>query len=136
MSTVAAERAAVLAPLRDWLRTEDTVAGARVYAHGLPQAATLPAVVLTKIGLTPDGTATEQTMVQADCWANKGEAGVAEHLAAEIKTLLETSPPEQLPDSTVRFLGARIESEVSLPDPDDGTPRHVVTAIVTTLVVA
>lgn len=136
MSTVAAPRAAVVAPLRDWLRDEDTAAGARVWAHGLPASPTFPAVALYKVGLTPDGTTTEQTLIQADCWADRGQAADAEALAAEVKTAFEqVVPGTQLGTSTVRILGASIEGEVALPDPDDGTPRYSVTALVTTKVV-
>ena len=71
MSTIAGPRAAVLAPLRDWARTLGTAAGSRVYAHGLPQAPTFPCVSLTKVGLVPDGTVTEQTLIQADCFAGE-----------------------------------------------------------------
>lgn len=135
-STVAAPRAAVLAPLRDWLRDQGTLAGERVYAHGLPAEPTLPAVSLTKIGLSPDGTVTERTLVQADCWHNRGQAALAEQLAAEVKTALEQAVPgTQLGSSTVRLMGADIEAEAALPDPDDGTPRYVLTALVTTKVV-
>lgn len=137
MSTVAAPRAAVLAPLRDWLRTKSTAAGTRVYAHGLPQSPTFPAVSLTKVGLSPDGTVTERTLVQADCWAAQGQAAAAEALAAEVKTALEQAVPgTQLGSSTVRLMGASIEGEAALPEPGDGTPRYVVTALVTTKVVA
>jgi hypothetical protein len=45
-------------------------------------------------------------------------------------------PGTPLGDSNVRLLGASIEAEAALPDPDDGDPRYVVTALVTTKVVA
>jgi hypothetical protein len=119
------------------MRTLSTSAGARVYAHGLPQSPTFPCVSLTKVGLTPDGTVTEQTMIQADCFAARGQAADAEELAAEVKNAFEqVVPGTQLGSSTVRLMGARIEGEVALPDPDDGTPRYVVTAIAATKVVA
>lgn len=138
MSTVAAPRAAVLGPLRDWLRGQTTDAGARVYAHGLPQHPTFPAVQITKVGLAADGTTTERTLIQLDCWTSVEQgAADAETLAAQIKTCLEQATPgTQLGTSNVRLLGAQIEAEAALPDPTDGTPRHVVTALVTTLVVA
>lgn len=135
MSTVTAPRAAVLGPLRDWLRTTGTTAAGRVYAHGLPQSPTFPCVGLTKVGLTTGG-ATEQTLVQADCWAARGQGAAAETLAAEVKTALEqVVPGTQLGSSAVRLMGASIEAEAALPDPDDGTARYVVTATVTTKVV-
>jgi hypothetical protein len=72
-----------------------------------------------------------------NCWAAKGNAADAEELAAAVKTALEqVTPGAQLGTSSVRLLGASIEGEVALPDPDDGTPRYVVTALVTTKVVA
>lgn len=136
MSTIAAPRAAVLAPLRDWLRTKGTDAGARVYAHGLPAEPTFPAVSLTKVGLTADGTVTERTLIQADCWAARGQAAAAETLAAQVKTALEqVTPGTQLGDSDVYLMRAQIEGEVALPDVD-GTPRYVVTALVVTKVTA
>jgi hypothetical protein len=127
----------MLAPLRDWLRTQGTLAGSRVWAHGLPADAALPSVVVTKVGLVTDNTVTEQTMVQVDCWAAKGDARIAEQLAAEVKNaLLQAVPSTQLGSSTVRLMGASIEGEVALHDADDGTARYSVTAIVTTKVVA
>lgn len=132
MSTVAAPRVAVLGPLRDWLRTQSLSVGARVYAHRLARDATLPAVTLTKIGLTPDGTTTEQALVQFDCWATSDLQ--AEELAAELKTCLEQAGP--VTSGGVRFHGTQIEAEVALPDPDDGTPRYVVAALVVTSVTA
>lgn len=136
MSTIAAPRAAVLAPLRDWMRTKSTDAGARIYAHGLPAEPTFPAVSLTKVGLTADGTVTERTLIQADCWAARGQAAAAETLAAQVKTCLEqVTPGTQLGDSTVYLMRAQIEGEVALPDVD-GTPRYVVTALVVTKVTA
>jgi hypothetical protein len=133
VSTVAAPRTAVLGPLRDWMRTTGTTAAARIYAHGLPATPTFPCVSLTKVGLSPDGTATERTLIQADCWAAKGQAAAAEALAAEIKTVLEQAAPGTAM-GTVRLMGASIEAEAALPDPDDGTPRYAVTALVTTKV--
>jgi hypothetical protein len=119
------------------MRTQPTSAGGRVYASGVPQSPTFPCVSLTKVGLVTDGTVTEQSMVQADCWAAKGQAAAAETLAAEVKNVLEQATPgTQLGSSTVYLMGARIEGEVALPDPDDGTPRYVVTAIVATKVAA
>lgn len=136
MSTIAAPRAAVLAPLRDWMRDEGTDAGARIYAHGLPAEPTFPAVSLTKVGLTADGTVTERTLIQADCWAARGQAAAAETLAAQVKTALEqVTPGTQLGDSDVYLMRAQIEGEVALPDVD-GTPRYVVTALVVTKVTA
>jgi len=132
MSTIAAPRAAILGPLRDWLRAQSLTVGQRIYAHRLARDATLPAVSLTKIGLSPDGTTTERALVQFDCWAtNDAEA---EALAAEVKTTLETAAP--FTSDGVRFHGAQIEAEVALPDPDDGDPRYVVTALVVTSVTA
>lgn len=137
MSTVAAPRAAVLAPLRDWLRTKSTAAGARVYAHGLPAEPTLPAVSLTKVGTSADGTVTERTLIQADCWAARGQAAAAEALAAQVKTAFEqVVPGTQCGTSTVYLMGAQIEGEVALPDPDDATPRYSVTILVVTKVTA
>lgn len=146
MSTVAGPRAAVVGPLRDWLRTvtgvtaltgtDATIGQESIYAAGLGSGHTFPAVVITKVGLTPDGTTTEQTLVQFDCWAARGNAAAAEALAAAVKTALEqVTPGTQLGSSTVRLMGANIEAEVALPDPDDGTPRYVVTALATTKVV-
>jgi hypothetical protein len=134
MSTVAGLRMPVLAGFRDWLRTLSTTAGTRVYAHGLPASPTFPAVVLTKVGLVTDGTVTEQTMIQADCWADRGKANDAEILAAEVKNALEQVTPGTQA-GLVQILGATIEGEVALHDADDATARYAVTAIITTKVV-
>jgi hypothetical protein len=144
MSTVAAPRAAVLGPLRDWLRdvtavaslcgTDTNLAEPSIYAGGLASGATFPAVVVTKVGLSPDGTSSERHLIQLDCWADA--ARDAEELAAEVKTALEqVVPGTQLGSSDVRLWGATIEAEVALPDPDDGTARFVITANATTTVV-
>ena len=148
MSTITATRAAVLGPLRDWLRTvtavatltgtDATLAKESIYAGGLGSGHVMPAVVLTKVGMSSVPGVTESHLIQADCWASKaqGEAQ-AEALAAAVKTAFEqVTPGTQLGSSTVRLLGASIEAEVALPDPDDGTHRYVVTALVTTKVVA
>ena len=145
MSTVAAPRAAAVGPVRDWLRattsvaslcgTDDGLSQPSVYAHNLGSGAEMPAVVVTKVGLSPDGTVTERHLLQFDCWASKAQgAGEAEALAAAVKTALETDLPAT--SDGVRLWGASIEAEVALPDPDDGQPRYVVTALVTTSVVA
>jgi hypothetical protein len=147
MSTVTAPRAAVLGPVRDWLRdttavatlcgTDTTLTEPSIYAGGLATSAVLPAVVLTKVGLGADGTTTENHLVQFDCWASKADgAADAEALAAAVKTALESATGVALGASSVRLLGAQIEAEVALPDPDDGTPRYVVTATLTTTVVS
>lgn len=147
MSTITAPRAAMLAPLRDWLRDQSAVATLcgtdaglnepSIYAGGIGSGAVLPAIVITKVGLVGGPAVTEQTLVQFDCWAAKGNGAAAEELAAALKTALEqVTPGTQLASSTVRLLGAAIEAEAALPDPDDGTPRHVVTALVTTKVVS
>lgn len=145
MSTVTATRAAVTGPLRDWLRDQTTVSTLcgtdpvlnepSIYAGGLAANAVLPAVVVSKVGLATGATSTESHLVQLDCWADRGQAANAETLAAAVKTALESAVNQLLGTSTVRLLGATIEAEAALPDPDDGTPRFVVTASVTTTVV-
>lgn len=147
MSTLTAPRAAVTGPLRDWLRnqyditslcgTDPVLNEPSIYAGGLASNAVLPAVVVSKVGLGADGTSTETHLIQIDCWADRGQAANAEALAAAVKTVLESvTPGTVLGSSFVRLLGATIEAEAALPDPDDGTPRYVVTASVTTTVVA
>ena len=145
MSTVTATRAAVTGPLRDWLRDQTSVSSLcgtdpvlnepSIYAGGLAANAVLPAVVVSKVGLGTGATSTESHLVQLDCWADRGQAANAEALAAAVKTALESAVNQLLGTSTVRLLGAAIEAEAALPDPDDGTPRFVVTASVTTTVV-
>lgn len=146
MSTVTAPRAAVTGPLRDWFRdqydvtslcgTDPVLNEPSIYAGGLASNAVLPAVVVSKVGLAADGTTTERHLIQFDCWADRGQAAAAEALAAAVKTALEQATPSTvLGTSFVRLLGAQIEAEAALPDPDDGTPRYVVTASVTTTVV-
>ena len=147
MSTITATRAAVTGPLRDWLRsqyditslcgTDPVLNEPSIYAGGLAGGAVLPAVVVTKVGLNSGATTTETHLLQFDCWADRGQAANAETLAAAVKTALESATPGTvLGTSFVRLLGAAIEAEAALPDPDDGTPRYVVTASVTTTVVA
>lgn len=136
MSTISGPRAAVLGPLRDWLRDEALSVGPRVYAHGLPQDASFPAVSATIVGLNVDNTVTSQTLVQFDCWADRGRGAQAEELAADIQnTLLQAVPGTQLGTSTVRLMDASIEGLAPLHDEDDGAARYVVTALVTTKVV-
>jgi hypothetical protein len=144
MTTITAPRAAVTGPLRDWLRDQTAVASLcgtdpvlnepSIYAGGLAHDAVLPAVAVTKVGLGAAATTTEDHLIQFDCWAPRGQAANAETLAAAVKTTLEAVVRTPLGNSTVRLLGATIEAEAALPDPDDGTPRYVVTATLTTTV--
>lgn len=146
MSTVAAPRAAVTGPVRDWLRDQTSVTTLcgtdpvlnepSIYAGGLASGHVLPAVTITKVGLSPDGTTTERHLLQFDCWAGRGQAATAEALAAAVKTAIEQVTPGTALGSSVRLWGASIEAEVALPDPDDGAPRYVVTALLTTTVVS
>ena len=71
--------------LRDWLRTEALACGEAVYAGGLPQAVTLPALVITAVGGTVAEPVLEGTY-QFDAWADTGPAAAA--LAGDLISLL------------------------------------------------
>lgn len=116
--------------IRDWLRTESLACGTAVYAGGLPQAVTLPALTVTAVG----GAVVEPVLegqYQFDAWADTGPAAAA--LAAELISLLVSTPPTVIA-TTVRFLGATCQAPIATPDPSDpDVYRYIVTAQVVTI---
>lgn len=116
--------------LRDWLRTEALACGEAVYAGGLPQAVTLPAVAVTAVGGTVVEPVLEGTY-QFGAWADTGPAAAA--LAGELISLLVSTPPTVIA-SGVRFAGATCQAPIASPDPSDpDVYRYVVTAQVVTI---
>ena len=116
--------------IRDWLRTKGLDCGARVYAGGLPQAVTLPALVITAVGGTVAEPVLEGTY-QFDAWADTGPAAAA--LAGDLISLLVSTPPTVIATG-VRFLGATCQAPIATPDPSDpDVYRYVVTAQVVTI---
>ncbi len=116
--------------LRDWLRTKGLDCGEAVYAGGLPQAVTLPALVVTAVG----GAVVEPVLegvYQFDAWADTGPAAAA--LAADLISLLVSTPPTVIATG-VRFLGATCQAPIATPDPSDpDVYRYTVTAQVVTI---
>lgn len=122
-------RRPVMAPLRDWLRAHPSIS-ADVWVGSLPkEGASLPAVVLTRVGDGPPAEWLQSPLVQADCISEDGPT--AEALAAAVETALHVAAPETVlgtaPDA-IRLMGAETLSTVALPDPDDTRrQRYVVT---------
>lgn len=115
--------------LRDWLRDAALACGARVYAGGLPDTVTLPALAIHRVGGGIDEPL-DLGVYQFDAWAATGPA--AESLAYELVSLLISTAPTDI-DGT-RFAGATVESVVAAPDP--AVPdqyRYAVTAQVVTV---
>ena len=118
--------------LRDWLRTVPgvvAVAAQRVYIGPMPQAAPLPAVVVTRIGGGIADLPLDGVGVQLDCWAQTGVA--AEALAAAVCRAVLSTLPETTMGDGLTWMGGTITSITWLPDPRDGTPRYVVRANLT-----
>lgn len=106
----------VVTALRDWLRTQDTAAEARVYSGSLPDGAALPALMVRRVG---DGTPAEwltRPLIQLDAVAASG--GAAETLAAEVEQLLATTAEHTEITEGLLFMGAEALSTVEVPDPD------------------
>lgn len=117
-----------LAPLRDWLRahaTFDTSPANQVYVGGLPTGIDGESVVLNRVGGTNSGPV-DLPLIQFDVRADTGSACAA--LAAELKSLLVSTPASTALTSTLHFMGATVESDVWSPDQPGDTPRRVITA--------
>lgn len=116
--------------IRDWLRTQGLSCDEAVYAGGLPQAVTLPALTVTAVG----GAVVEPVLegqYQFDAWADTGPAAAA--LAAELISLLVSTAPTVIATG-VRFLGATCQAPIANPDPSDpDVYRYIVTAQVVTI---
>lgn len=116
--------------IRDWLRTKSLACGEAVYAAGLPQAVTLPALVVTAVG----GSVVEPVLegvYQFDAWATTGPAAAT--LAGQLISLLVSTPSTDI-GGGVRYLGATCQAPIATPDPSDpDVYRYVVTAQVVTI---
>lgn len=121
----------VTTPLRDWLRastTFDTAPANQIYAGGLPTGITGESIVLIRVGGFDDGSF-DRPLIQFDVRAATGTA--AEALAANLKSLLVSTPANTALTATLRFMGATVESDVWSPDQPGDTPRYVITTEIT-----
>lgn len=135
-------RLAFTGPYRDWLRTltavtsllADGAPSHGVYASAvLPKTAALPAICVQVVGPAATSNHLDGRLVQHDIWA--ADAVDCDEIEAALRTALEQAlPGTPLGDDGLRLMGADAPAGISLPDPDDGTNRHVVTATVTTRV--
>jgi len=135
-------RLPVTAPLRDWLRTVTAVTDLLaddapthgVYAASvLPKTADLPAIALHVVGPGVASNHLDAHQYQFDVWV--ADETDVEEIEAALRTALERAlPGTPLGDAGLRLMGAEAPPGVSVPDPDDGTNRHVVTATVFTRV--
>lgn len=126
--TTAVLRRAVMKPLRDWLATQSTAAGTRIYVGSLPKTPTYPAAVIGRTGNGAPIELLDSLLVQIDAWAATGAA--AEALAAEIQQTLEQAKPGTRLGAVsdgVQLMGAEALSLLDLPDPDTNQPRYVLT---------
>jgi len=141
----AATFAPVSAPLRDWLREHadlaahvgtDTNGTVQFYAGGFPSAVDLtsgPAVAIYTAGGLDGGTALDRPFVRFNVEALSAEA--AEATAYAIRSALTHAAGAALglaaDPSDVRLVGADVPAPLWAPDPDDNTPRFVVTSTLT-----
>lgn len=118
--------------LRDWLRTVTrltNIVDQRIWAGGLPDDATLPAVVITRVGGGLDRPL-DVGLYQFDCWASTG-SGAAQLVSALLEVLYGT--PSGTTAGKVTYGGCADDAQVVwLPDPVGDTPRYTVTAQVVT----
>ena len=142
MVTTTPTRVPVTTPLRDLLRTATSITtllgdGATgIYAgDNLPKDATLPAINMRRVSPGGEFEQLDQTLIRFDIWADN--PGDVEAVEAALRTYLEAlaskplTPPTGATHRAV-VLGVQAPPGIPLPDPDDGTPRAVVTATVTT----
>lgn len=100
----------------------------RIYPNQLPQRATLPALVYTRISTlfyqTRDSSSLERPRFQFDCWAESYGAArtVAQQLRAALPTLRQASNP--------RVDAALLENDQDILEADPGRFRAVVEAYI------
>ena len=127
--------------LRSWLRTE---LGTQRVFFGLPKQVTessFPLVVLTRVGGGDEAgdAAVDQATLQLDCWGSidaasgYGKKSTATALKNSVRSALNSLANGADLTAAVRCLGASVESDVWVPDPDDDRPRYVLTATITAI---
>ena len=138
----AATFAPLTAPLRDWLRENAEIAAAvdtdtngtvQVYAGGVPDAASGTSISIYTAGGLDGGALHDRPFARFNVWATS--AAVAEQVAYTLRSVLEHAAGAALgpaaDPSDVRLVGADTAAPLWAPDPDDNTPRFVVTATLT-----
>ena len=100
----------------------------RVYPNQLPQRATLPAVVYTRISTlfyqTRDSSSLERPRFQFDCWG--GSYGEARTVAQQLRLALRTLPQSSNP----RIDATLLENDQDILEADPGRFRAVVEAYI------
>lgn len=120
--------------LKTWLKTQvalTAVVGERI-VFGVTKGG-FPQITIQRIGGGPDGSdaLVDNALVQFSCWASsKGSA--AETMSALVATLAAMGKINI--DGTSMF-GTTVDTVIWSPDQND-TPRYIVTALVTAIVVA
>ena len=146
MVTTTPVRVPVTTPLRDLLRAATSITvllgdgtGGIYAGDNLPKDATLPAINMRRVSPGGDFEQLDQTLFRFDIWATAPASVEAVEVA--LRTYLEalaSKPLTPLTGASHRavVLGVTAPPGVPVPDPDDSTPRVVVTANVTTKAVA
>jgi hypothetical protein len=130
--------------LRTWLKSLASVTalvGTRVFndvPKGAKESKTFPCITLKRIGGADDSgeAPMDNALVQIDCWGSIDHDGLGHPIKATSDVIRRTIRAElKAMDQTtlapgVAGLGASVTSDIYIPDPTDGRPRHIVTALV------
>ena len=106
------------------------IVGSRVFFGSPKQGATLPYVVLARIGGGDDGSEApiDNAVLNLSCWGRSKEE--AFNTANAVRKALRTIRRRTLA-SGVNLHGAIVDTLLWSPDPQDDTPRYIVTTRVT-----
>lgn len=119
-------------PLRDTLRGYapiTRIAAQRVFVGKGSRRLNQPWLQIRRVGGGPDLTY-DEPVVQFNCYAPEHGEANAEALAAAVVTWLLNTPPHTRLADGLEYMGADEDAITTqdLPDPEDDTPRYVVTA--------
>lgn len=121
------------AAMKAFLKADAGVAalvGTRVFFGSPKQGATLPCIVLTRIGGGDDGSeaAIDQAVLNFSCWGRSKEEAFD---VANAVRKAQRSIRRRTLASGVDLHGAIVDTVLWSPDPQDDTPRYIVTTRVT-----
>ena len=115
--------------IRDWMRDDaglTAVVAQRTYAGGLPDSATLPAVVIHRVGGGPDEHGIDFGLYQLDCFG--ATAPAAATVANAVITFLLSTTDDAM-SSTLRHGGSTVNTVLTSPTLDDpDVHRTIITA--------
>lgn len=129
--------------IRAYLRADPGVQAAlggsqRVF-FGIPTTPTWPLIVVAQVGGGDDDSEApvDRPSIQIDCWGAITPSGTGDKAGATALVNAVRSALKRMRNQTVtptcRLLGARVESQIWLPDADNDRPRYSVTAEVTAI---